>query len=174
MSVLSDNYKKIIAELEERISDPEDLEFVKEKFAELSTMFLDVIDNFTEKTDAKISELEEKQQFIEEKIAEVESAVNEIETDMYDDEDDEEEDNSYEFEIVCPYCNYEFVAEIAGKNEVTCPECNNTIELDWNEDEEQNSTDCVGGCTTCGGCENGLEQQDYEQDNNDENEEDDM
>ena len=172
MSVLSDNYKRIIAELEEKISNPEDLKFVKEKFIELSTMFLDVIDNFTEKTDAKISELEEKQQFIEEKIAEVESAVNEIETDMYDDED-EEEDSSYEFEIVCPYCNHEFVAEIAGKNEVTCPECNNSIELDWNEEEGQNSTGCVGGCTTCGGCENGFEQQDYEQEDN-EDEEDDM
>ena len=34
MSVLSDNYKKIIAEVEERITNPEDLEFVKEKMSE--------------------------------------------------------------------------------------------------------------------------------------------
>ena len=169
MSVLGDNYKRIIAELETRISNPEDLKFVKEKFVELSTMFLDVMESFAEKTDAKISKLEEKQHSIEKKIAEVENAVDEIETDMYEEDD---EDNSYEFEIVCPYCNHEFVAEIAGKNEVICPECNNTIELEWNE-EEQNSTECEGGCTICGNCSNKFDKQedDDEDDDDDENEE---
>ena len=168
MSVLSDNYKRIITELEDKISNPEELEFVKEKFMELSTMFVEILDNFTEKTDAKITQLEQKQQYIEEKIAQVEGAVDEIETDIYD-EENEEEDGSYEFEIVCPYCNHEFVAEIAGKDEVICPECNNTIELDWNEEDEQDSNGCVGGCSTCGGCANEFETKDY-----DENNEDDM
>ena len=174
MSVLSDNYKRIIQELEGKISNPEELEFVKEKFMELSTMFIDVIDNYTEKADAKITELEKKQQFIEEKIAQVESAVNEIETDIYDEDenDDDEEDSSYEFEIVCPYCNHEFTAEIAGENEVTCPECNNTIELDWNEEDEQNTTECAGGCSTCGGCISEFESQNYDEDNDEDNEDD--
>ena len=64
MSVMSDNYKRIMTEIEEKISNPEDLEFVKEKFAELSTMFIEIIDNLTEKTDAKINELEQRQQYI--------------------------------------------------------------------------------------------------------------
>ena len=166
MSVLNDNYKRIMTELEEKISNPEQLEFVKEKFIELSTMFIEAIDNFAEKTDEKISELEKKQQFIEEKISQVESAVDEIETDIYDEED--EEDGSYEFEIVCPYCNHEFTAEIAGENEVTCPECNNTIELDWNEDDDQQyANGCGEGCSTCGGCASGFETQDFDEDNED-------
>ena len=41
----------------------------------------------------------------------------------------------FEFEIVCPYCNYEFIADIdEHEDEILCPECNNPIELDWSED----------------------------------------
>ena len=171
MSVMSDNYKRIMTEIEEKISNPEDLEFVKEKFAELSTMFIEIIDNLTEKTDAKINELEQRQQYIEDRISEVQGEVNEIEDDIYI---EDEEDSEYEFEIVCPYCNIEFVAEIDGKNEVECPECHNMIELDWN-DEEEDSLDitngCTGSCGSCSDCKSGFEKNN---ENNEEENEDDM
>ena len=171
MSVMSDNYKRIMTEIEEKISNPEELEFIKEKFVELSTMFVEIIDNLTEKTDAKITELEQRQQFIENKISEVQGEVNDIEDDIYIEDD---EDSEYEFEIVCPYCNIEFVAEIDGKNEVECPECHNMIELDWNDDEDT-STDitngCVGSCGSCLGCNPGFEKKD---ENHEEENEDDM
>ena len=144
MSVLTDNYKKIVSEIEQNISNPDEKEFVKQKLIELSTMFLDVIDNLTEKTDAKIAQIEAKQKEIDEKIAQVEGAVDEIENDIY-----ENEDGSFDFEIVCPYCNNEFITEIDGKTEIECPECNNVIELDWNDEEEGG---CSGSCSSCPGC----------------------
>ena len=157
MSVLSDNYKRIISEIEGKISNPEELEFVKEKVSELSMLFMDIIDSLAERADEKIKQIEEKQKQIEDKMSQVENVVNEIESDIY-----VEEDGNFDFEIVCPYCNYEFVTEIDGKNEVTCPECNNIIELDWNDEEE--SEGCSGHCSSCHGCSDDFED---EEDNED-------
>lgn len=155
MSVLSDNYKRIVSEIEEKISNPEELEFVKEKVSELSMLFMDIIDSLSEKADEKIKQIEEKQKQIESKMSEVESAVNEIESDIYT-----EEDGNFDFEIVCPYCNYEFVAEINGKNEIACPECNNIIELDWNDEDDGEG--CNGHCSGCHGCEEDYDENDEE------------
>ena len=47
MSVLKDNYKRIMSEIEQKITNTEDLEYVKEKVSELSMIFMDVIDNLT-------------------------------------------------------------------------------------------------------------------------------
>lgn len=62
--------------------------------------------------------------------------------DIYEDED-------YDFEIVCPYCNHEFVADIEDelKEEIECPECHNKIELDWDGEDDDC---CSGGCCGCG------------------------
>ena len=158
MSVLSDNYKRIISEIEGKITNQEELEFVKEKVSELSMLFMDIIDSLTEKADEKIKQIEEKQKQIEAKMEQVENAVNDIESDIY-----VEEDGNFDFEIVCPYCNNEFITEINGKDEITCPECNNVIELDWNEEEDEG---CSGHCSSCHGCSDELE--------DDEDNEDDM
>ena len=158
MSVLSDNYKRIISEIEGKITNPEELEFVKEKVSELSMLFMDIIDNLTEKADEKIRQIEEKQKQIEDKMLQVENVVNEIESDIYV----EDEEGNFDFEIVCPYCNNEFVAEINGKNEIACPECNNIIELDWNDEEDEGCLGHCGGCHRCDG-----EFDDDEEDNED-------
>ena len=72
--------------------------------------------------------------------------VDEIEGDIYEDED------SYEFEIVCPYCNYQFETEFdENQKEVKCPECNNVIELDWSCDDDCEDH-CGDGCDSCSGC----------------------
>ena len=157
MSVLSDNYRRIVSEVEAKITNPENQEFVKQKISELSVIFMDVIDNLSNITDQKIKNIEEKQKIIEEKMQEVENYVNDIESDMLeeiesiDEELNQDEDDEYEFEITCPYCDNEFVADINGKAEVKCPECNNIIELDWN-DEEETSCCSNGGCSKCPGC----------------------
>ena len=141
MSTLNDNYKRIISEIEQKITNKEELEFVKQKIEELSVMFLNVIDEISIKTEDRIKRIEQKQNIIDEKVSNVQKAVDEMESDMYEDEQIED---SFEFEIVCPYCNNEFVEEISNeeenlKNEIECPECHNIIELDWDgEDEEEN------------------------------------
>ena len=101
----------------------------------------------------RIKELEEKQARIEEKLQRVEAVLNVIEKDIYEEE-------GYDFEIVCPYCNHEFITEFdETKTEIKCPECKNMIELDWNDEEE-----CEGDCCGCHGCGEDEEFQDEEDD----------
>lgn len=147
MSDINGKYKQIMEDIENNIKEQETLDFVKDKFSELSMLFIDMLDRVTKLTDNKIQELETKQQEILCKINSVQSIVDNIENDIY------ENDDNYEFEIVCPYCNYEFTADIEdeSKEEIQCPECHNIIELDWNLEEELG--DCSGSCSHCAsGC----------------------
>lgn len=161
MSDLKNHYQSILTELENHFQDEEERVFVLNKFQELSMMFMDVIDRLTNLTDMRIKEVEEKQKTIESQIDVVKKAVDGIENDIY------EEDEPYEFEIVCPYCNNEFVADINSdeNTEIECPECHNIIELDWNGEE------CGGCCSHCGGCEDDEKHDDHK-DEHDENDED--
>jgi hypothetical protein len=162
MSDLKNHYQSILTELENHFQDEGERVFVLNKFQELSMMFMDVIDRLTNLTDMRIKEVEEKQKTIESQIDVVKKAVDGIENDIY------EEDEPYEFEIVCPYCNNEFVADINSdeNTEIECPECHNIIELDWNGEEE-----CGGCCSHCGGCEDDEKHDDHK-DEHDENDED--
>lgn len=146
MSELNGKYKQIMEDIENNIKDPETLDFIKDKIGEISMLFVDMLDRVTRLTDNKIQEIEEKQQEISAKISSVQSIVDGIESDIYDDE-------NYEFEIVCPYCNYEFTADIEdeSREEIQCPECHNTIELDWNLEE-----DIVGCSSNCSHCSTGC------------------
>ena len=142
MSELSNRYQKIISELKENIKDEQDREFVINKFQELSVMFMDIIDRLAYLTDLRIKEVETQQKEIDEKMAKIQKAVDGIENDIYEDND------AYEFEIICPYCNYEFVTDISSdvNTEVECPECHNMIELDWNNEEDE---ECIHDCSYC-------------------------
>ena len=52
-----------------------------------------------------------------------------------------------------------------SKNEVTCPDCNNVIELDWNEEEHEHS--CTGSCGHCSSHTCGHEDEEDELDEED-------
>ena len=169
MSDIKGKYKKILEDLENNIKDPEDLLYAKERFMELTLFFMDIVDRLTALTDARIHEIEEKQEEINSKINNVQTIIDEIEGDIYEPNDE------YEFEIVCPYCNYEFTTDIADeeKDEIKCPECNNIIELDWNGDEEYA---CSGDCSHCHEEQVAEENEKYkaEQDETKSNEDEDM
>lgn len=143
MSELSNRYQQIMKDLQTNIKDEKDKEFVIGKFQELSMMFMDVIDRLTYLTDLRIKEVEEQQKEIDDRMTKIQKAVDGIESDIYEDEE------SYEFEIVCPYCNNEFTTNISSdvNTEVECPECHNMIELDWNGDDEE---ECAHNCSGCG------------------------
>ena len=142
MSEIGIEYKKIMEEIENAISNEKEKQFVKTKMAELSISFVDIIDRITKATDMKIKEMEKAQSAIEHKISNIETIVDNIEGDIYE---DDEQDEDYEFEVVCPYCNYEFSVDMDNieKDEIECPECHNVIELDWNEEH------CSGSCSHC-------------------------
>ena len=144
MSDIKGKYKKILEDLENNIKEPQDLIYSKEKIMELTFIFMDIVDRLTALMDARIKEVEDRQMAINNRLEEVQSLVDEIEGDIYD------EDDNYEFEIICPYCNYEFTTDMEDgeKDEVKCPNCNNIIELDWNPEEE---IACEGDCAHCHG-----------------------
>lgn len=144
MSNLNNEYQKIMSDIEKNITDPEELKYVKEKISELTVLFMNTVDKVVEYSKENLSNMEEKQGDLEEKLARVEKSLDNIEKDIYTDEDE------FEFEVVCPYCNNQFVSDIdlEETTEIQCPECKNMIELDWNEDEEE----CTGKCHGCRGC----------------------
>ena len=147
MSELSKKYREIMDEIENKITDEEELKFVKSKISEVSVIFIDLIDRMSEIIDERITDIEDGQKSIERKLAKIETVVDAIDKDIYDESDTE-------FEIVCPYCNNEFISEInyEGENEIECPECHNIIEIDINADVDEDNYGCHGGCNKCKGC----------------------
>ena len=145
MSGLSDKYNKILVDIEEHVSKEEEKAYVTRKIEELSSIYMELIDRITKLDDERIEKLEERQEKIVNSMAKLQESISLIKSDIY-------EDDSYDFEIVCPYCNYEFVADIESelKEEVECPECHNIIELDWNDEKEDSCASCHGGhCSSC-------------------------
>ncbi len=83
----------------------------------------------------------------------MQQVIDNIEKDIYS-------EDGFDFEIVCPYCDYEFIIDLdENKTEIECPECQNIIELDWTGDidEENQNQDkqhgCNGSCHGCSGCD---------------------
>ena len=143
MSSLSDNYTRIIMDIEKHISNAEERKYVINKVEELSSFYLDLMDRVTKIDEERINELEKKQEDLVATISKINETLNLIKNDIY-------EEDGYDFEIVCPYCNHEFVADIESelKEEIECPECHNVIELDW-DDEDNDCTSCGGHCSSC-------------------------
>ena len=140
MSVFKDNYTSFLKDMEENIKNKEDLEYIKKRFEQLYNQIESSSSN------NKIAEMENKLKDLENKQNEIDEKVSNIEKDIYSEE-------GFDFEIVCPYCNYEFVIDVdEEKTEVECPECKNIIELDWSGDLDDDHLGCNGGCSSCHGC----------------------
>lgn len=158
MPDLGEKYQNIITDIKNTIKNPEEAKFIEEKMAELSMMYINMIDKIVTSSDDRINELEDRLEQMEVKMEKLNDNIHEITSDIY-------EEDEFDFEIVCPYCNHQFVVDINDENnlkEVKCPECKNLIELDWNEEEH-----CSGHCESCSGCsEEELEDFDEEQDEN--------
>lgn len=143
MSDLKKKYKEILQNLENNIENPKDLKYAQEQVKKLAHAFLDEMERMEKLTDSKFTELNKKQEDLEKKIVEVEKTLTGIEKDIYD-----LDDNYYDLEVVCPYCNYEFVLEEdTQRSEVECPECGNIIEIDWEGDSFEEG--CSGHCSSC-------------------------
>ncbi|MBQ9297451.1 MAG: hypothetical protein IJ223_00180 [Clostridia bacterium] len=149
MSDLKKKYNEILKNLEDNIENPKDLEYATKQFKKLASVFLDEMEEREKYTENHLKELAKKQEIADAKLLEIEKTLNGIEKDIYDMDDD-----GYDLEIVCPYCNYEFVLdEDTESSEIECPECGNTIEIDW--DGETFAEGCSGHCSGCGfDCEN--------------------
>lgn len=101
-----------------------------------------------EKIERKLDSIIAKQDELDLKISKITSILSNIEKNFYEEDID---GSDYDFEIICPYCENEFVIdEDNNLQEVQCPECKNTIELDWSFDDENMCSG--GGCPHCKGC----------------------
>ena len=147
MSILKDEYKNFLDDIENNIKNKEDLEYIKKRFADFVDKVLNHIDYIVRYKKQEIENLEDTQKQLIQRIDKMQNVIDNIEKDIYSDE-------GFDFEIVCPYCNYEFVIDMdEEKTEIECPECKNMIELDWSGDPSDDD-ECNGHCSGCSGCDN--------------------
>lgn len=139
MADFSKRFNEIIKDIESNIKDEKEREYINKKIAEISLLNMEIVEEMINTFKSKIESIEKTQKSIESKVDRIGASVTGIESDIYDD--------GFEFEIICPYCNTEFIADVESKSEIKCPECNNTIELDWNGGEELGQ--CSGHCSMC-------------------------
>ena len=151
MTEISKKVNSILKDLETKLNNKQDIEFAKQKFLEVCILFTDEMEKLAESFETRLEYIAQNQSVIVEKINKIESSVDEFVKDIYD-------EDLYDFEIDCPYCNNQFVAEIQKQsNEIKCPDCNNVIELDWNgkgpEDDDHDGCGCGHchhDCEDCG------------------------
>lgn len=137
-----DNFLK---DIDKTIKDKKVVALIEEKAQILMKSFLQDYKKIVEKNDKVINRLIENQEKSDKILNELKEKVNNIYLDIYDEEEND-------FSINCPYCNYEFDACIDEElNEIKCPECGNSIELDWNGNISDDDG-CSGNCHHCGGC----------------------
>lgn len=146
MSLLKNEYKSFLDDIEENIKDKDDLEYIKQRFSAFMDVVLNQMDSIMNYKDEKINELEKMQNELDARMAKMQQVIDHIEKDIYD-------EDGFDFEIVCPYCNYEFVIDLdENKSEIECPECKNMIELDWTGNIDDEQSGCGGSCHGCHGC----------------------
>ena len=159
MSSLKNEYKSFLDDIEKNIKNPQDLEYIKERFAKFMDVIIEKIDNILDSKNEQLEHLLKMQTSLEKRMDKMQNILDNIEKDIYSDE-------GFDFEIICPYCNYEFIADIDdSKTEVQCPECKNMIELDWSGENDEDPDECSGHCSGCSGCD--PEEEQDEQDNED-------
>ena len=146
MSDLQKKLNKVISDIEKNLKNKEDLEYVKTQIYNIYTIFLDEFDELESKCNEKMENILIKCKVLDDRMSEIEDSIDKIESDIYIKENEE-----FDFDVTCP--------SEGPQNSVICPECNNVVELDWNDGNEG----CLHDCHECGG-ECGH---DHEEDNED-------
>lgn len=148
MGILKNEYKSFLDDIEKNVKNKEDLEYVKGRFASFLDIVLDQMDYIMNYKEEEMKKLEETQTELSARIEQMQQVIDNIEKDIYT-------EDGFDFEIVCPYCNYEFIIDVdENKTEIQCPECQNIIELDWSGDIEGNGEEgCSGNCSGCHDCD---------------------
>lgn len=149
MGILKNEYKSFLDDIEKNIKNKEDLEYVKGRFASFLDIVLDQMDYIMDYKKEEIEKIEETQNQLNLRMSQMQQVIDNIEKDIYT-------EDGFDFEIVCPYCNYEFIIDVdENKTEIECPECQNIIELDWSGDVDGDGENkgCSGNCHGCHDCD---------------------
>lgn len=157
MRKLKNEYKSFLDDIEKNVKNKEDLDYIKGRFTAFIDVVLDEIDYILDYKQEEMDKIEDTQNQLNEKIGQMQQVIDNIEKDIY-------AEDGFDFEIVCPYCNYEFIIDVdENKTEIECPECQNIIELDWSgevDDEVDNQGCQHGSCSGCHGCDEQDEEDD--------------
>ena len=154
MGSLKNEYKSFLDDIEKNIKDKEDLNYIKQRFVRFMDAVLEEMDYISSYKAEQIEALEKSQKEVQEKLAKMQTVLDNIEKDIYS-------EDGFDFEIICPYCNYEFFIDVdENRTEVECPECKNTIELDWDGGIDDDHSGCSGNCGGCHGCGENDEDED--------------
>ena len=105
MGILKNEYKSFLDDIEKNIKDPQDLEYIKGRFASFLDVILDQMDYIMDYKKEQIEKLENTQKELDDKMGKMQQVIDNIEKDIYS-------EDGFDFEIVCPYCNYEFFIDI--------------------------------------------------------------
>ena len=163
MAKLREEYNNFLKDVEKNLKNKEDLEYVKVRFSMFVDKVIDEMDMLVDYKTQKMNEIEQKQKEIDDKMNKMQQIIDNIEKDIYSDE-------GFDFEIICPYCDNQFVIDVdEDKTEVECPVCNNIIELDWSGEVEED-IGCNGSCSGCHGCDEEPEEEEQENNQSVENE----
>ena len=132
---ICNEFKKFIKDLEDNIQNKEDLNYVLKRSDGLIKVVIKALNELEEQEEKKIKKILKRQKKYEERMTEIESKMENLNENIETIFKDIYEDEEWDFNITCPYCNFEFSANIdENEEEIICPECNNTIELDWNDE----------------------------------------
>ncbi len=145
---LKKEMKSFLKDIDENIKDEKDLIYIKTRSSELLNVVMDEIDNLINYKEDRLNAIIKKQEQEGKLLKELQEKIDNVYEDIYEDAGDD-------FLINCPYCGFEFDADIdEDLDEITCPECANIIELDWNGNpEDDEGPSCGGNCSHCNGCE---------------------
>ena len=126
--MISKKYKEVIRNLEENIDSKRDLEYAKKQISDLTILYIDELTNIINNIEKKVAKFENR-------VITIENNVKRLEEEVYN---EFENDEMLDLEpITCPYCKFKFLIQYDLNNlEIKCPECDNLIELDWEEYEE--------------------------------------
>lgn len=133
---IGNEMKSFVNDIKKNVKDKEELKYLLDRTETMFDGIFKELNKYVDEEEKKLKEIKNKQKKHEQRMDEIETKmeyldenIDSIFNDMYEDEGN--------FKITCPYCNYEFSADIDEHElEVFCPECNNVIELDWNDDTE--------------------------------------
>ena len=137
MTDLKKRFNNILQDIEKNVTNKKDLDYIKTQVYNISLLFLDELDKLAEINLNRLNTMVDREKELEAKIESMEKIIDKLEKEVYSSDEDSD------FEIVCPYCNSEFIEDFSNgiKYEVRCPECDNVIELDWNEEELEDDTE---------------------------------
>ena len=151
---LKEEIRNYLKDLEGIVTNEEELNKLKIRTYSFVDKVLNEVEEIIEYKEKDIEDLKEKQDIIEQRTEDMAKRLNNMYEDIYEEYED--------FQIECPYCNYEFETSIDQSNsKIICPKCTNIIELDWSGDPDSDVIDdehgCGGDCPHCGGCGQGRE-----------------